>query len=266
MSPLVRLPLGVQQLSVRDDNVGRRFGGLHAVRSALVVELALARRHLDLGLRLELGVLLVAEGAERRRRRVGVDAVVGRAVARAVPLRGEEALARLARAVAHLRHRLVVHLGQETTTGQDRLSGERAPLCRAHRVDVGVVRVPVRRAHAALVADQDRQQLAPGHVAGGGGGVRHVEVARVHRRRAVGTRPGCRFARLLLRRLLLVQVVELLFPALTDVLLRMQTTHVGPALLGRPALPDQADPIRPRRRLLKLKKKRNKTPTLLRDT
>jgi hypothetical protein len=216
---------------VRDDNVGRRFGGLHAVRPALVVELALARRHLDLGLRLELGVLLVAEGAERRRRRVGVDAVVGRAVARAVPLRGEEALARLARAVAHLRHRLVVH-----------------------RVDVGVVGVPVRRAHAALVADQDRQQLAPGHVAGGGGGVRHVEVARVHRRRAVGTRPGCRFARLLLRRLLLVQVVELLFPALTDVLLRMQTTHVGPALLGRPALPDQADPIRPRRRLLTLKK------------
>lgn len=114
MPPLVRLPFGPQQLSVRDDDVGRRLGRLDAVRPPLVVVLLPAlRRHLDLGLRLELVVLLVAEGAEGGRGRVGVHAVVGAAVARAVALGGEEALPRLAGAVAHLRRVVVVHL-QET--------------------------------------------------------------------------------------------------------------------------------------------------------
>lgn len=68
MPPLVRLPFGTQQLSVRDDDVRRRLGRLDAVRPPLVLVLAFAplRDHLDLGLRLELVVLLVAEGAEGR--------------------------------------------------------------------------------------------------------------------------------------------------------------------------------------------------------
>ena len=116
VASLVRLPLGVQQLSVRDDDVGRRFGRLDAVGAALVLELAglLARGHLDLRLGFKLGVLLVAEGAEGRRRRVGVHAVVGRAVAGAVAGGGEEALPGLAGAVAHLGHGLVVHLDTAT--------------------------------------------------------------------------------------------------------------------------------------------------------
>ena len=84
-----------------------------------------------------------------------------------------------------------------------------------------MVGIPVRRTHAALVPDQDRQQLAARHVAGGGGGVGHVEVARVHRGRAIRTRPGSRFRQLLVGWFLFVQLVELLLPALPDVLLRI---------------------------------------------
>lgn len=112
--PPIRLPFGAQQLSVRDDNVWRRFGRLDAVRPPLVlVLLPDLRRHLDFGLSSELAVLLVTEGAEGGGRGVGVHAVVGAAIARAVALGGEEALPRLASAVAHLRWIIVVHLQEQ---------------------------------------------------------------------------------------------------------------------------------------------------------
>lgn len=109
VASLVWLPLGRQQLSVRDDHVGGRFGRLDAVRASFVLE-RFFRRHLDFRFGFELSVFFVAEGAEWGWRGVGVDTVVRGAVARAVALRREETLAGLARAVTHLWHRLVVHL------------------------------------------------------------------------------------------------------------------------------------------------------------
>lgn len=82
---------------MRNYNIGRRFGRLYAVRASLS-----AGRHLDLCLCFEFGLLLVAERAERSRRRVGVDAVIGTAIARAIFLAGEKTLSSLACAVAHL--------------------------------------------------------------------------------------------------------------------------------------------------------------------
>lgn len=149
MPPFVRLPLGVRQMSVCDDDIRRRLGGLHAVRSPLVVVHLL---HLDLSLGTELRFLFVPESTERRRRARfrmrRINAMVRRALVRRVRCSREETLARLAGAVAHLRLLRSFVVERRTVMVQ--------------RMMVAV-RVAVRR---VLASDQDRQQLTARYVAG----------------------------------------------------------------------------------------------------
>lgn len=113
MASFVRLPLGLQQLSVCNDDIRGGFCCLDTIRSTFVLKLAtfvFIRSYFDLRFGLELGVFLVAECAERCRRRIRMDAVVGGAIAGTIALSREETFAGLARAVAHLRLCLVIHL------------------------------------------------------------------------------------------------------------------------------------------------------------
>lgn len=204
MPPFVRLPLGLRRLSVGDDDVGRRFRGLDAVRPIDVLLLLLHRRHFNFRFRPKLCVprpipFLVPKRAERCRwthpRTIRMHTMTRRTVIRTIRLSCEQTLPRLTRGIAHLRWVVIV----------DGVDGAR----------VGIV----RWAQAAAVPRQNGEHFASRHVAVAVDGVSRLEFVR-GRWGTVRAGMGAVVWRWFFGKgVVFVQFVELLLSALTDVLL-----------------------------------------------